>query len=156
AITELVQLDRQGREQLRVSRLSMDVIGGGTDRSKEPAFVETMANKVYYGPVYFKKESEPYLTMAVAHGSKSCVTIADVILKLIWAVVSQIKVGKDGYAYVVARLGRLVAHPDISLVLRGTDMSRLVQVAAALKGEEIGTLNARNRADVSVLSAYAT
>ena len=156
AITELVQLDRQGREQLRVSRLSMDVVGGGTDRSAEPAFVEAMANRVYFGPVYFRKESEPYLTMAVAHGSKSGVTIAEVNLKLIWDVVSQIKVGKDGYAYVVDRLGRLVAHPDISLVLRGTDMSRLVQVAAALKGEDVGALDARNRAGVSVLSAYAT
>jgi signal transduction histidine kinase len=155
AITELVQLDRQGREQLRVSRLSMDVVGSGTDRSAEPAFVEAMAHRVYFGPVYFRKESEPYLTMAVAHGSKSGVTIAEVNLKLIWDVVSQIKVGKDGYAYVVDRLGRLVAHPDISLVLRGTDMSRLVQVAAALKGEDVGALDARNRAGVSVLAAYA-
>ncbi|HYR66706.1 MAG TPA: ATP-binding protein [Reyranella sp.] len=157
AITELVQLDRQGREQLRVSRLSMDVVGAGTDRSAEPAFVEAIANKVYYGPVYFRKESEPYLTMAVAHGGKSGVTIAEVNLKLIWDVVSQIKVGKDGYAYVVDRLGRLVAHPDISLVLRGTDMSRLAQVAAALKpqGQDGGPVDATNRAGVSVLSAHA-
>ena len=68
AITELVQLDRQGREQLKVSRLAMDVVGSGTDLSKEPAFVEAMANRVYFGPVYFRKESEPYMTMAVAHG----------------------------------------------------------------------------------------
>jgi signal transduction histidine kinase len=157
AITELVQLDRQGREQLRVSRLSMDVVGAGTDRSAEPAFVESNANKVYFGPVYFRKESEPYLTMAVAHGGKSGVTIAEVNLKLIWDVVSQIKVGKDGYAYVVDRLGRLVAHPDISLVLRGTDMSRLAQVAAALKpqGQDGGPVDATNRAGVSVLSAHA-
>ena len=40
------------------------------------------------------------------------------------------KVGKDGYAYVVGPQGRLVAHPDIWLVLRGTDMKRLPQVAA--------------------------
>jgi signal transduction histidine kinase/HAMP domain-containing protein len=157
AITELVQLDRQGREQLRVSRLSMDVVGAGTDRSAEPAFVEAIANRVYFGPVYFRKESEPYLTMAVAHGSKSGVTIAEVNLKLIWDVVSQIKVGKEGYAYVVDRLGRLVAHPDISLVLRGTDMSRLAQVAAALKsqGQDGGPVDATNRAGVSVLSAHA-
>ena len=36
AITELVQLDGSGREQLRVSRLTMDVIGSGTDFSDEP------------------------------------------------------------------------------------------------------------------------
>ena len=157
AITELVQLDHQGREQLSVSRLSIDVIGAGTDRSAEPAFVEAMANKVYFGPVHFRDESEPYLTMAVAHGGKSGVTIAEVNLKLIWDVVSQIKVGEEGHAYVVDRLGRLVAHPDISLVLRGTDMSRLAQVAAALKpeGQDAGPVDATNRAGVSVLSAHA-
>ena len=34
AITELVQLDRQGREQLKVSRITMDVVGTGTDLSR--------------------------------------------------------------------------------------------------------------------------
>src|SRR6185295_16736676 len=97
-ITELVQLDRRGREQLRVSRLSMDVMGAGTDRSQEPAFVEAMANGNYFSPVYFRKESEPYLTMAVRHGGNSGVTIADINLKLILDVISQIKIGKDGYA----------------------------------------------------------
>jgi two-component system NtrC family sensor kinase len=158
AITELVQLDHQGHEQLRVSRLSQDVIGSGTDRSTEPAFVEAMANRVYFSPVNFRKESEPYLTMAVAHrGKEGGVTIAEVNLKLILDVVSEIKIGRDGYAYVVDRLGRLVAHPDISLVLRGTDTSRLAQVAAALKppGNDSGPVDAHNLAGVSVLSAHA-
>ena len=157
AITELVQLDRQGREQLRVSRLSMDVVGAGTDRSTEPAFVEAMAHKVWFGPVYFRKESEPYFTMAVAHGGRSGVTVAEVNLKLIWDVVSQIKIGRDGYAYVVDKLGRLVAHPDISLVLRGTDMSRLSQVSAALspRTDDDDPADARNRSGLSVLSAHA-
>ncbi len=158
AITELAQFDRQGREQLRVSRLSMDVVGAGTDHSADPAFVGAMANRVYFGPVYFRKESEPYFTMAVAHGGRSGVTVAEVNLKLIWDVVSQIRIGNSGYAYVVDRLGRLVAHPDLSLVLRGTDMSRLGQVAAAIapQGADAGPVDARNRAGIPVLSAHAT
>jgi signal transduction histidine kinase len=157
AITELVQIDREGREQLKVSRLTMDVVGSGTDLSKEPAFVEAMAKKTWFGPVYFRKESEPYMTMAVAHGGRGGVTVAEINLKLIWDVVSQIKVGKDGYAYVVGPQGRLVAHPDISLVLRGTDMKRLPQVAAALaaSGADNSEIDATNLAGVSVLSAHA-
>ncbi len=156
AITELVQLDRQGKEQLKVSRLSMDVVGSGIDRSTEASFKAALANKVWFGPVYFRKESEPYMTMAVAHGGRSGVTVAEVNLKLMWDVVTQIKVGKDGYAFVVDQTGRLVAHPDISLVLRGTDMKRLPQVAAALApGGDSGATDARNLAGVSVLSAHA-
>jgi signal transduction histidine kinase len=162
AITELAQLDRNGHEQLHVSRLSMDMFGSNQDRSNEPAFVEAKANKVYYGPVYFRKGSEPYLTMAVAHGGRGGVTVADVNLKLILDVISQIKIGQNGYAYVVDRQGRLVAHPDISLVLRGTDMSKLAQVEEVLKQEDTadatGTaaVDARNRNGVPVLSAHAT
>src|ERR1700731_4281192 len=36
AITELSQLDATGREQLRVSRLAMDVVGSQIDFSQEP------------------------------------------------------------------------------------------------------------------------
>jgi hypothetical protein len=52
AVTELAQLDSSGKEQLRVSRLSMDAVGSQTDFSKEPKFTEAVAKKVYYGPVY--------------------------------------------------------------------------------------------------------
>ncbi len=39
--------------------------------------------------------------------------------------------GQDGRAYVVDAQGRLIAHPDISLVLRNIDLSNLAQVRAA-------------------------
>src|SRR6266542_2461793 len=132
AITELAQLDATGQEQLRVSRLAMDVVGSQTDFSQEPKFVDALAHKVYYGPVYFRRESEPYMTVALAGTRRDAgVSVAEVNLKLIWDVVSQIKVGEHGQAYVVDPQGRLIAHPDISLVLRNTDMTRLSQVKAA-------------------------
>jgi len=136
AITELAQVDASGKERLKVSRLAMDVIDSGIDMSHDPKFTEAMAHKVYYGPVYFRRESEPYMTLALAGTRKDAgVSIAEVNLKLIWDVVSQIKVGEHGRAYVVDARGQLIAHPDISLVLRNTDMSKLAQVKAALAGE---------------------
>src|SRR6202045_2720405 len=66
AVTELVFLDATGLEQLRVSRLAMDVVASGLDLSKDPKFTEAVKNKVYYGPVYFRRESEPYMTIALA------------------------------------------------------------------------------------------
>src|SRR5215468_1923661 len=135
AITELTQLDSKGHEQLRVSRLAMDVVGSGADLSNEPKFAEAVAHKVYYGPVYFRRESEPYMTLSLAGTSRAVgVSVAEVNLKFIWDVVSQIKVGEHGQAFVVDRSGRLIAHPDISLVLRNTDLTSLAQVRAALAG----------------------
>jgi signal transduction histidine kinase len=135
AITELAQADSTGKERLRVSRLAMDVVDSGLDLSRDPKFTEAVAHKVYYGPVYFRRESEPYMTLSLAGTRKDAgVSIAEVNLKLIWDVVSQIKVGERGHAYVVGAGGRLIAHPDISLVLRNTDMSKLAQVQAAQGG----------------------
>ncbi len=135
AITEISQIDSTGKERIRVSRLAMDSNESGLDLSRDPKFTEAVANKVYYGPVYFRRESEPYMTLSVAGTRKDAgISVAEVNLKLIWDVVSQIKVGEHGHAYVVGSQGRLIAHPDISLVLRNTDMSGLPQVRAAIAG----------------------
>jgi signal transduction histidine kinase len=160
AITELSQLDSSGHEQLRVSRLAMDVVASKADLSKEPKFAEAVAHKVYYGPVYFRRESEPYMTLALTGTRRDAgVSVAEVNLKLIWDVVSQIKVGERGQAFLVDAQGRLIAHPDISLVLRNTDMSKLAQVQAARAagaGQETEQLQVSD--DIQgrrVLTAYA-
>src|SRR5215831_19637357 len=166
AITELAQVDSSGKERLRVSRLATNVMDSGIDVSNEPKFTEAVAHKVYYGPVYFRQESEPYMTLAIAGNRKDAgVSIAEVNLKLIWDIVSQIRVGEHGRAYVVGAQGRLIAHPDISLVLRNTDMSKLTQVQAA-QASASGSANtgdnpsetvqeAENIEGRKVLTAYA-
>jgi signal transduction histidine kinase/CheY-like chemotaxis protein len=132
AITEIAQLDAAGREQALVSRVAADVIGSQTDFSQHPKFFEAIASKHYYGPLYFRRESEPYMTIAIAGARHDYgVVVAEVNLKFIWDVVSQIKVGNRGKAYVVDANGRLIAHPDINPVLRNTDLSHLAQVRAA-------------------------
>jgi signal transduction histidine kinase len=156
AITELAQLDPAGKEQLRVSRLVMDLGTEHNDYSYDPKFTEAVAKKVYYGPVYFRRESEPYMTLSLA-GTRldAGVSVAEVNLKLIWDVVSQIKVGEHGQAYVIDTEGRLIAHPDISLVLRNTDMTRLAQVKAARAGAAESVREAQDIHGHGVLTAYA-
>ena len=157
AITELAQIDAAGHEQLKVSRLTMDVVGSGIDYAHKPEFTQAVAHKVYYGPVYFRRESEPYMTLSLAGTRRDTgVSIAQVNLKLIWDVVSKIKVGEHGRAYVVDSAGRLIAHPDISLVLRNTDMSRLAQVRGARAGSATEAVQeADDIGGHKVLTAYA-
>ena len=82
AITELAQLDATGKEQLRVSRLAMDLGPQHNDYSHDPKFTDAVAKKAYYGPVYFRRESEPYMTLSVA-GTRldAGVSVAEVNLK---------------------------------------------------------------------------
>jgi len=130
AVTDAIWLDTRGREQLRVSRLAMDRLRSGEDFSRTPAFREARKPSTYRGPVYFREGTEPYMTLAVAAGSG--VTLVEVNLKFVWDVVTNIRFGQTGHAYVVDAKGQLISHPDISLVLKKTDLSRLPQVKQAL------------------------
>ena len=160
AITELSQVDPTGHEQLRVSRLAMDVIGSNADFSQDNKFKEAAANGVYYGPVYFRRGSEPYMAIAVSGVRRDTgVSIAEVNLKFIWDLVSQMKTGQNGYALVVDASGRLIAHPDISLVLRNINLASLAQVRAVqANGADRAQLTgqvALNLQERKVLSAFA-
>jgi signal transduction histidine kinase/ActR/RegA family two-component response regulator len=161
AVTEVLWLDSRGREQLKVSRLGMDRVGGGADYSREAYFLAARNGATWFGPVNFHKETEPYMTIAMASGSDRGVTVAQVNLKFVWDVVSRIQIGTSGYAYVVDANGRLVSHPDISLVLQNTDLSALPQVHTALApgthapAEAPDPREGRDRAGRAVLAAFA-
>ena len=162
SITDVSYLDASGKELFRISRVKEDVIGSKADYANAPVFQVPKSGKTYFGPVEFRNESEPYLTIARAGtGPQAGVIVADVNLKFIWDVVSRLKVGGAGYAYVVDARGVLVAHPDISLVLQKTDLSSLPQVRAVAIAEPPGIPapddieTGKDLRDRSVLTAHA-
>jgi class 3 adenylate cyclase len=132
AITEVRYLDSSGREKLHISRLRLDVVASDADFSQDPRFFEAKAKGTFFSPVNFRSGSEPYMSIAIAgNRSESGVTLVEVNLKFVGEVISKIKVGKTGRAYVTESAGDLIAHPDINLVLKKTNFSSLRQVSAA-------------------------
>ena len=112
--------------------------------SEDSAVVGARDSKVWYGPVRYNHDSEPYMRIAVAGNLASAgIAIADINLKLIWDVIAAIKIGDTGHALVVDDSGRLIAHPDISRVLRGGAGSgafnRLRSVVDAANGSAVVT-----------------
>ncbi len=161
-ITESNYIRADGCLQVVYSRLAMERVGECLENlSADARFAEARAGKTYFGPVYFRKETEPYMAIAMRAGREGGVTAVEVNLKFLWEVVQQIKIGKTGYAYVVNKDGHLVAHPDISLVLQKTDLSMLPQVKAAIAGpvpaagEDRPASEARDRSGGGVLTAHA-
>ncbi|HEV7996427.1 MAG TPA: cache domain-containing protein [Stellaceae bacterium] len=161
AISEVTEINGSGKEMLKVSRLAPDVVASGTDDAAQPRFADAKANGVWFSPIYFRNHSEPYMTIAVAHaGHDAGVTAANVDLRFIWDLIRTMRVGRTGYAFVVGSHGRLIAHPNLSLVLRETDLSRLPQVAAALaslrrNAAASGAHTATSSAGEPVLTAFA-
>ncbi|QHO79034.1 adenylate/guanylate cyclase domain-containing protein [Bradyrhizobium sp. CCBAU 051011] len=144
AIVSLSLIDPTGTERVFVSRVSMNRTGPGADMSADPAVVGARANGVWYGPVHYRRDSEPYMRIAVAGNRAAAgVVVADINLKLIWDIIAAIKIGDTGHALVVDDSGRLIAHPDISLVLRSgagaADFNRLESEVSAANGSAVTT-----------------
>ena len=156
-ITELSLLDPQGKEYLKVSRLAMDVVDSGTDYSREAKFTETVAKKIYYGPVYLRRESEPYMTMGMAGWrSDAGVSVVELNLKPMWDIVQQTKVGDHGVAYVVNAEGHVIAHSDLGVAKSLRDVSSLAQVQEARTTPSTGSIRmARDMNDQEVAVVYA-
>lgn len=158
-VTDIAQLDGDGREQVAVSRVGMDVVGSGRDRSSEAAFRSALPDAPWFGPVYFNRGTEPYMTVAIrSAGPGGPVTVAELNLKFIWDVVSRIRIGEAGKAYVLDSQGLLVADPDIGLVLRKTSLAQLphVQAAAADGVPQRPAMVSRDLQGATVLTAMAS
>jgi two-component system, NtrC family, sensor kinase len=159
AITEASAIDSNGREQAVVSRLRVILSEDLKDRSSDEVFLMARKGQTFFSPIYFVRKSEPYMIIAVPIerfvGESLGVLIAEVSLKYIWDVVSRIKVGQAGYAYVVSGQGDLIAHPDNSLVLQKRNLALLQQVKAALNGAPYSFVSQPNLSGQNVFSAYA-
>jgi signal transduction histidine kinase/HAMP domain-containing protein len=163
AVTEAVALNEKGLIQVQASRLRTVLPDAKKDLSNSPPFQRARQGKSYFGPVYFVRGSEPYMTIAVPierfAGDVIGVLQAEVNLKYIGDVVSGITIGKAGYAYAVTRAGELIAHPDISLVLQRRSVKPLAVVKAAFESSPgaiaQNALVAPNIQGKDVLSSFA-
>jgi signal transduction histidine kinase len=162
-ITEATGVDAQGALRVQASRLRISSVQGDSDFPSSAAFQQAVQGKSYFGPVYFVRGSEPYMTIAVPieryAGEVIGVLQGEVNLKYIWEVVSDIRVGEAGYSYVVASSGDLIAHPNISFVLQRRNLAKLNQVNTAFQAmpgtTEQKSLVTRNLQGKKVFSSYA-
>ncbi len=143
SITELTAIDADGIAQVQVARFKRTFPkkqDQTTDRISSAAFQTALQGKTYFGPVYFVRGSEPYISLAVSIEQlpRNVIGVlrAEVDLRYVGEVISAVKAGNSGYAYVVTRSGELIAHPDISLVLQRTRLADLDQVKSAFQSRQ--------------------
>ena len=118
---EISILTPSGRELVKVNRYT------GTDTKLDfeiptGEFVIALAGKQAVSKVFYAQQSkiplvDYYSPLTTEKGIVAGVIKSRVQLDGLWDLVSQIRVGDTGYAYIVDDEGRLIAHPDIDLVL---------------------------------------
>ncbi len=140
AFRQLILLNPQEEELQRVARVSNLALEEWTGQMERESFSETIKGQRYISPVYIDKvTSEPLMIMAVpirdVFRVYSGMLAAEINLKFMWDLVGRMKIGETGVAYVVDKLGNLIAFGDISRVLRGERLIHLQEVAEFVQGD---------------------
>jgi adenylate cyclase len=159
AVMNLRLIDGASKERVAVSRIGLNRIESGIDASADPAVAGARTGRPWFGPVTYHRKSEPYMTVALAGPRTAAgVAVAEINLKLILDVIAGIRVGETGQAFVLDRPGRLIAHPDISLVLRGAEdpvAGNLEALRAAIVARDGRAVTGSDPAGRAVLAAMA-
>jgi len=132
AFDELALLNPQGQEQARIGRTTIFTAADFRDRSHEEAIIQALQTDLpYYSTICLNPISnEPVIAIAVPlvnlrTGQISGLVSGDVRLKPIGDVVANIDFGKQGTITITDATGRVIAHRDPSVVLRGTIINNL-------------------------------
>lgn len=105
------------------------------ERSKRPEFINLRSDSVYISPVYFTPQRHPFLLLSlpVRDNKKDGVLLAKVDLDQTWQWISEIKIGEQGYAFVVDNKGMLIAYPEPERVWAHSNFSGHPVVSDFLK-----------------------
>ena len=139
-------LDKNGDEQIKISRFHTFLPEELTNQAQNPAFLTAIEGNNYLGPVGFF-ENTGLLSMAIALPIRTLtakiagVIIAEVNVSHLWQNVARIKVGQGGYAYLVDNKGRFVAYQKPAEVLKryAEDMRRMPPVSDFVDRGQDGT-----------------
>jgi hypothetical protein len=119
-------------------------------------FGKALGKKIHYGPVYFRREREPLITLTFPRSRG--VSVVEIDLKPIQDMLSQIEVSEHGQANVVDAQGRLI-FPGLSLRLDNTNVTQFAQVRAARRASAgAGSGPVQRAKDIlcrELLTAYA-
>lgn len=131
AIYELRFVTSAGRERNFVSRVGRDLGAENVHWSLDDLYPHARYVPLWYGPVYFKEGSTPYVSLVARATEQSDLLVAEVNLRYVTDLIAAIKIGRNGRAYVVDNTDHLVAHPNLSFVHRKVNLAAMPQVERA-------------------------
>jgi signal transduction histidine kinase len=162
AFTELAILDAKGEELIKFSERRVYLRADLQNESESAAFKTTVTDNYYISRVETTAHAEPYVTIAVPLKAGPHTVIGTLVakanLKFLWDLVGASAFGTAGYSYLVDNTGRVIAHRDPSLVLKGLDLSHLPKVQQFLRTRSADVRPAEEGPGVTgelVLSSYA-
>ena len=153
--------DSQGREVSDVSLSGASRLWERAGESKmRQAYDTAMEGRVYNGdPFVVPGTRHSFMDVAVPlrdeEGQVQGALLAVVSLADLQGLISKIRLGSTGRAYLVDRRGRVIAHSDLDLVRRRENLSDLEIVGNYLQaGQTVGSVPFEDRQGRQMLGAY--
>lgn len=140
---ELILLDNKGQEQIYLFRQEISSPTDSNDWSNTDEFlIPKTSGEVYYGPVSINEETyEPTVVISISFSDvdDNSVLIGKFRFTNVWHLIDIIDFPSDSNIYIVDGQNRIVAHPDVSIVLRGTrvDTPGHSKTDIGLNGDEV-------------------
>ncbi|MCB0034499.1 MAG: GAF domain-containing protein [Anaerolineales bacterium] len=143
---DLILLDAQGQEQIYLSRLSVISSTTLANRTGAPEFeVPKETGDTYFSSVSFEQRTgEPNMLISVPlidlqTGNLVGVLVANLRFKPIWDLMADTEVVGNGTVYMLDAVGRVIAHPNPSIVLQEAKMTlpETDQFTIGLDGTEV-------------------
>jgi class 3 adenylate cyclase/HAMP domain-containing protein len=148
SVNQLSFINRQGREQLRLSR-RIFTPGSNADFSRDVRFTETVSRGTSFAPAYFR-DQRPFMSIALSHADGS-VTVAEIDLDFLSEFLIDAQVGKVAFAYITDSKGDVLAAssngPEV-----GKNLSALPQVAAVSKPGRVAPASGKDSKGDAVLT----
>lgn len=121
AISDVLLLDREGRELLRMPRAGSETAGSKTDYSRSAAFQQARVGQPYFSPVYLGADNEPRITIAMATAPEgTSIIVAEIDIRFLLDGLGRI--ASDGPVYVADAHGQVIALADPELKLQKTGL----------------------------------
>jgi HAMP domain-containing protein len=124
---DLALVSPEGQELMRLSRSIVFSDEDLQNRATQKAFVVTTTRKdPYISSIRFERTiQEPLVTISVPlidlrNGKIAYILVGNLRFKKIWDLLAHIEIPGKGVVYVVDQAKQVVAHPNPSIVLRGT------------------------------------
>lgn len=140
--TKIILANTTGQEVIRIDKLDIVLqseLGTVFDMSEFNTAISS--GEIVFGDIRISETFEPIMSIAtpisLTNGRIGGVLIAELNLKSIFSVISDVTVGGSGFAYLTDKTGLLISHPDQSLVLKNPNYMTRAVVANTLQEKRV-------------------
>lgn len=158
-IKEITVLDRGGVGIAKASRERFISRAGSNKKEASLPLKVLVKENIHFGKIHNTDFGEPLMTITVPIKSGARIKgwlSEDISLKGFWHSITGIHLGEKGYIFVVDENGRVIAHPDWSIVIKAVNFKTNPQVVRFINKWEGNNISSyKNESGIEVIGTYA-